>query len=235
MLLPLNGHLLKYDKLLSFLKIADNKDKLLKILQYIIKLIMVTRGQAFKSGSSVDFKAFASTLSLSRKLGRLGNWLPGIKDFQELISLHPESFDNGDFILNFIGTGASIGNDLLDDWICLQKGRLLHKMSYLDTLDLWSTRLWFISVSIDLNFTLKKLNSVIFDNNAKISMNPEEYKDLAKKRTDIILTACKQFCDLTFCIWELANLSSSVNEHVPVVAGLSAAIIGAVRGWRKLK
>lgn len=222
-----------FDKLLNFLKIADNKDKLLKILQYIVKLILVTRGSGLKD-STTDFKAFASTLSLSRKLGRLGNWLPGIKDFGDLISQPLSKMSNPEFTLNLIGTATSIGNDLLDDWICLQKGRLLDKKPYLDALDLWSTRLWFISVSIDLNFTLQKLQSILSDHVKDADSDSDEYKQYVRKRTDSLLTVGKQLCDWTFCIWELGNLSS-FNEHVPVVAGLSAATIGAIRGWRKLK
>lgn len=231
-LIPLNTLLkcvnsVNFDKFLGFLKIADNKDKLLKILQYIVKLILVTRGPVD------DFKAFASTLSLARKLGRLGNWLPGLQDLRDLLTQPPSKFATADFALNLIATGASVGNDLLDDWICLQKGRLLSKKPYIDTLDLWSTRLWFLSVSIELHFTLKKL-VLLNSEHAKSDKSTEEYKMQLKKRTDVLLTASKQLCDWTFCIWELANLAA-FNEHVPVIAGLSAATIGAIRGWRKLK
>lgn len=207
-----------FEKVLAFLKIADNKDKLLKVLQYIVKLVIVTKGKNLlkpSNSSAIDYKSFASTLSLARKLGRLGNWLPG---FQDLYELSTGSSLNADNLLKTISTTASIGNDLLDDWICLQKGRLFYKQPYLDTLDLWSTRLWFISVSIDLNFSLKQLTT----------------KHDESKRLDLTLTAAKQACDWIFCFWELANLSK-YNEHVPVIAGLSAATIGAFRGWRKLK
>lgn len=213
-----------FDKFLQFLTIADNKDKLLKVLQYIVKLIIVTRGKNLikpVNSTAADLKHFASTLSLSRKLGRLGNWIPGLQDLYELSSA---GSINSDHVLKVIGTSASLGNDLLDDWICLQKGRLLLKQPYLDTLDLWSTRLWFVSVSIDLNFTIKKLSK----------LKNEEIQDYHKKRMDLLLTASKQICDWTFCLWELANLSK-YNEHVPVFAGLSAALIGAIRGWRKIK
>lgn len=212
-----------FEKFLKFLTIADNKDKLLKVLQYIVKLIIVTRGKNLlkpANSSAVDLKSFASTLSLSRKLGRLCNWLPGIRDLYELST---DCSVDSDHVLKVIGTSASIGNDLLDDWICLQKGRLLSKSSHLDTLDLWSTRLWFISVSIDLNFTLKKLTTL-----------KATEGDYNKKKMDLVLTASKQLCDWTFCLWELGNFSK-YNEHVPVLAGLSAAIIGAIRGWRKIK
>lgn len=213
----------KFEKFLKFLTIADNKDKLLKVLQYIVKLIVVTRGKNLlkpANSSAVDLKSFASTLSLARKLGRLGNWLPGLQDLYELST---DCSVDSDHVLKVIGTSASIGNDLLDDWICLQKGRLLSKSAYLDTLDLWSTRLWFISVSIDLNFTIKKFS--------RLKAADEDYN---KKKMDLVLTASKQLCDWTFCLWELGNFSK-YNEHVPVLAGLSAAIIGAIRGWRKIK
>lgn len=211
-----------FEKFLKFLTVADNKDKLLKILQYVVKLILVTRGYVKPANSSaVDFKSFASTLSLARKLGRLGNWLPGVQDLFELVGKEV-SLEN---FIKIVGASASVGNDLLDDWICLQKGQLFVKKAYLDTLDLWSTRLWFISVSIDLNFTFKKLKNLLKEG---------KDEDFAKKRTDLILTASKQLCDWTFCVWELAELGR-FSEKVPVVAGLSAAAIGAIRGWRKIK
>ena len=216
-----------FQKFLKFLTVADNKDKLLKVLQYIVKLIIVTRGKSLlkpANSSAVDYKSFSSTLSLARKLGRLGNWLPGLQDLHELST---NSSIDSDHLLKLIGATASVGNDLLDDWICLQKGRFLLKQPYLDNLDLWSTRLWFISVSIDLNFTIKKLTKLFND-------EPKSTEDFDKKRLDLLLTAAKQLCDWTFCIWELANLSE-FSEHAPVLAGLSAAVIGAIRGWRKIK
>ena len=218
-----------FEKVLKFLTIADNKDKLLKVLQYIVKLIIVSKGAALlKPGNSsaVDLKSFASTLSLARKLGRLGNWLPGVQDLYDLSN--KPNLSDPDYFLKVISASASVGNDLLDDWICLQKGRLLQKESFLDNLDAWSTRLWFISVSIDLSFTLRKLNAL---KSSGSKGEPEEYK---KKEMDLVLAASKQFCDWTFCIWELADLGE-YNEHVPVLAGLSAAVIGAIRGWRKIK
>lgn len=216
-----------FEKFLKFLKIADNKDKLLKVLQYIVKLIIVTRGNnSLKSvnSSAIDLKYFASTLSLARKLGRLGNWLCG---FHDLYDLSRDCSIDSDHVLKLIGSSASLGNDLLDDWICLQKGRFLLKQSYLSALDLWSTRLWFVSISIDLNFTIKKFKLL-----ANESKNTIE--DYDKRKFDLLLAASKQLCDWTFCLWELANLSD-YNENIPVLAGLSAAIIGAIRGWRKIK
>lgn len=214
-----------YGKILKFLTVADNKDKLLKVLQYIVKLVLVTKGAALlkpADGYASDLKSFASTLSLARKLGRLGNWLPGIQNLYDLFT-GPSS---SDYILKVLSASASVGNDLLDDWICLQKGRLLLKESYLDILDLWSTRLWFISISIDLNFTLRKLQSL---RSSSSKPSDEDYK---KKELDLVLTVSKQVCDWIFCIWEMTGF---VNETVPVVAGLSAAVIGAIRGYRKIK
>lgn len=212
-----------FERLLKFLTAADNKDKLLKVLQYIVKLVLVTKGAASLKpvdGNASDLKSFASTLSLARKLGRLGNWLPGLQDLYYDLSTGPDN--SSDYILKLLSTSASVGNDLLDDWICLQKGRLLVKESYLDVLDRWSTRLWFISVSIDLNFSLRKLQSLRLSGD-------EEYK---KKKLDLALTASKQVCDWIFCIWELAGFR---NETVPVISGLSAAVIGVIRGYRKIK
>ena len=228
--------LLDFGKLLKFLTVADNKDKLLKVLQYIAKLVIVSKGAALLkpvNGNAIDLKSFASTLSLARKLGRLGNWLPGVQDLYELTIKESPEPTYTDYILKVLSASASVGNDLLDDWICLQKGRLLQKESYLDNLDLWSTRLWFVSVSIDLNFTVRKLQSL----KSSLYESPSSDDKLAeykRKELDLILTAAKQFCDWTFCIWELANFGK-YNEHVPVLAGLSAAVIGAIRGWRKIK
>ena len=216
----------EFEKILKFLTVADNKDKLLKVLQYIVKLVIVTKGAALlkpNNSNAIDLKSFASTLSLSRKLGRLGNWLPGFQDLYDLICNGKLELSNADYIAKVLSASASIGNDLLDDWICLQKGRLLQKETFLDNLDLWSTRLWFISVSIDLNFTIRKLKEL-----------KSSSSDRKKKEMDLILTAGKQFCDWTFCIWELADLGK-YNEKVPVLAGLTAAVIGAIRGWRKIK
>ena len=227
LLIKLNNF--NFEKFLNYLKIADNKDKLLKVIQYIVKLIIVTRGKNLLKpvdGAAIDLKSFASTISLARKLGRLGNWLPGLQD---LYDLSMDCSIDSDHVLKVVGTSASVGNDLLDDWICLQKGRLLLKQPYLNTLDIWSTRLWFVSVSIDLNFTIKKLTILLNE-----SKNTTEAEDYDNKKVDLVLAASKQLCDWTFCLWELANLSD-YNDNIPVLAGLSAAIIGAIRGWRKIK
>ena len=213
---------LNFEKVFRFLAVADNKDKLLKLLQYVVKLIIVTRGYRKSTlERAADLKSFAATISLARKLGRIGNWLPGIQDLHVLAAAPARNF------VRLVGATASVGNDLLDDWICLQKSRLLSKKSYLDILDLWSTRLWFISVSVDLNLTLKKLKEM-----GKWTELPSD--EFNKKRTDLVLTASKQLCDWTFCVWELADLGR-YNEQVPVIAGLCAAAIGAIRGWHKIK
>lgn len=221
-----DNHILKYlksfinvEKILKFLKVADNKDKILKTFQYIVKLIILTRGHVKPlNGNAADLKSFTSLISLARKLGRLGNWFPGLQDLYELSS--------SGSVIELTGTLASVGNDILDDWICLQKGRLLMKKPYLDILDAWSTRLWFISTTIELNFTVRKLK-----NHLKVSTCDGDY---LKKRTDLILTGIKQICDWIFCVWELRGLER-YNEHVPIVAGLSAALVGVIRGWRKIK
>jgi hypothetical protein len=203
----------EFKKFLAFLKVTDNKDKLLKILQYICKLLVVGKF----SLRLADMKSFAATLSLARKLGRLGNWVPAV---EELYELSKEKRFSIDWSLRTISVLASFSNDLLDDWICLQRGRLLVKQPFLEKLDHWSTRLWFLNVSIDLHFALKKL------------MKAE--KD---KKSDASLAAAKLSCDWLFCFWEIADWSSfgGPAEYVPVFAGLSAACIGSVRGWRKLK
>lgn len=228
-------------KLLKFLTIADNKDKLLKILQYVVKLVVVARTSlrlAVSGGdndkNAADFKAFASTLSLARRLSRLGNWLPTM---HELAHLTHGAAPANDHLLHTVSTTASLINDLLDDWICLQRGRLLRKQPYLDRLDAWSTRLWFLSVSIELQFTLRKLLhltvSRIDPSDKHAVANDAIYR---KKRTDLLLTGSKQICDWLFCWWELADWSvwGHGSQYVPVAAGLTAATIGAIRGWRKL-
>jgi hypothetical protein len=208
-----------HEKFIKFLKIADNKDKLLKILQYLVKLVLLAATKR-----SQDLKSFATTLSLARKLGRLGNWLPAIN---EIICTNPKAGHTE--TLKLFGIVSSLGNDLLDDWIALQKAKLLVKQPYLDTLDLWSTRLWFISTSIDIHFTLQKFKIYL-----NIRKNRDNSQKLQSQDVDLFLTLAKQTCDWTFCFWELANLSESLNSHVPIVAGLAAASIGALRGWRKI-
>ncbi len=202
----------EFKKFLTFLKVADNKDKLLKVLQYICKLLVVSKF----SLRLADMKSFASTLSLSRKLGRLGNWLSALEELHELSKEENLSFD---WALHTISAASSLGNDLLDDWICLQKGQFLLKQPYLEKLDHWSTRLWFLNVSIDLHFALKKLKSE------------------KEKKLDASLAVAKLGCDWLFCFWDIADWSAygGPAEYVPVFAGLSAACIGAIRGWRKLK
>lgn len=209
------NYTLDFAKFLAFLKVTDNKDKLLKVLQYVCKLLVVSKVSA-RTG---DFKSFASTLSLARKLGRLGNWLPAIQEVHELSQEQEFTLESA---LKFISALTSLGNDLLDDWICLQKGRLLTKQPYLDALDNWSTRLWFVNVSIDLHFAIKKLKKATNDQ---------------KSQLDPALAVAKLGCDWLFCFWEIADWSAhgGLAEYVPVFAGLSAASIGAIRGWRKLK
>lgn len=211
-----NSDGVKFSKILAFLKVTDNKDKLLKVLQYICKLLVVSSFTA----RTADLKSFASTLSLARKLGRLGNWLPALEELNELSTETNKSLE---WTLQTISALSSLGNDLLDDWICLQKGKLLTKQPYLDELDHWSTRLWFISVSIDLHFAVKKLRKTP--------------KEDSTKHTDALLTVAKLSCDWLFCLWEIAAWSAAggISEYVPVFAGFSAACLGSIRGWRKLK
>jgi hypothetical protein len=233
-------------KLCKFIAVADNKDKLLKILQYVVKIVLVTRssfsslssGADDKDGAS-DWKSFASTLSLARRLGRLGNWM---NDVRQVVELAGKADDKDklpavdyDLILTRISTGASLCNDLLDDWICLQRGRFLAKLAILPVLDLWSTRLWFLSLCIEMHFTLGKLLHRL--HSIQIARTVEDVQAQKRAVLDLSLTLGKQCCDWIFCAWELADLAGRAGPagpFVPVFAGLTAACIGAIRGWRKL-
>lgn len=233
-------------KYLKFTKLADNKDKLLKILQYIIKLIVFSsklrlRLSAGSTGSALtDLKSFASTLSLARRLGRLGNWSSSLQDLCEL----PTTIYSPNFILKFTSIGSSFGNDLLDDWICLQKGKLLQKVSYIDVLDSWSTNLWFISTSIDLYFNMKKLLLLYKERERGVkSKSACDDIDKDKYTTDLKifelkLAISKQICDWTFCWWEIADWTRRLgpnSELIPIISGFMSAVIGAIKGWRKLE
>ena len=227
-------------KIGKYMAIAENKDKLLKILQYVVKLVLVGRtslglSNAAGSAAQPDWQHFAAVLSLARRLGRLGNWV-GAVDAVGAVGAGKGPGGDGDALARRVAALASLGNDLLDDWICLQRGRLLARQPCLDALDRWSTRLWCVSVTIELHFSVREMRARAL-RAVREGVRPEAAQAEQQAWLELLLRTAKQTCDWVFCAWELGELArhGHGSQFVPVLMGLSAAGLGTARAWRRLK
>lgn len=194
---------------------VNNRDKFLKITQYLLKLYLLKyRGK--ETDTIKAMKALASTLSISRLVYRLGDWLVPLNDeLLAAITLLRQGKFKDILDLNIIEALFSFLNAILDDMICLNKSTkgLWPKVSttQMDWCDLWSSKLWLYTIAINLHFQRKKLR-----------------KGYSK---DAVLAIGKLVCDAIFCLYDIYGWNTG--KEIPILAGLGAASIGIYRAALK--
>lgn len=207
------------DFLAAFLKIASNRDKLFKLIQYTFKLIIFNKKKIGKGDGLKAIQNIASALSLARLIYRLGDWIHPIAD--EIPSILKGNFDSTS--LAFLESSMSFVNALFDDLITIDrcsKGEFPgFSKGTTEFLELWSTKLWLGTTLINLYFQLRKLSI-------------KDIRNLAKKQ-DQCLTITKLSCDVVFCLYDINEFPQY--KELPIIAGMIAASIGIYKEIRKYR
>ena len=120
----------------KILLLSDGRDKVLKVVQYSIKMSLALR---------LITKDTTSSFSISRKMIRLGHWLE---------SLH--AFSNAKSTVDSASALNGVFNDVFDDIVCLGKINLIDP-SWSEFAAPLSDRLWLVSIFIDISQTVKQL------------------------------------------------------------------------------
>lgn len=182
----------------------DGKDKLLKSIQYLARII--TMGMQAKRMKPLD--ALPSRLSLTRRTFRLGCWLKDVR-------LVRNCRKNELFFLL-----VDISNSILDDICCIYKLEFIQSKWIYQVADLYSSRLWLISIIHD-----------IYQINNKIHTEAIEDDGLAEKqfKTTLVtwLSLLKAYFDFAFCTYEVTLTSFS--PRFQQICGMMGAIIGLLK------
>lgn len=132
------------DVLVRVIKFVSNRDKLLKIIQYTCKLIILKR----RKTDVQALRNLASALSLSRLVYRLGDWLDPLN---ELIN---GKCDNDPTVI--LENILSLANSILDDIVCLHKcTKGLLPNHFVGFFELWASQIWLFTIIINLWRQLK--------------------------------------------------------------------------------
>ncbi|KAI9217783.1 peroxisomal biogenesis factor 11 [Blastocladiella britannica] len=144
----------------KYLKIADGRDKALKIVQYGFKVLLWAEIITKTSHPTAHprISAVVSQFSLTRRVLRLGHVVEPYSELRDVVDAGwsgtvgkkgASPLDRLAAVLGWINPIASVVNDIVDDTICLAKIGAIDK-SWSKKLDATSTNLWFATILIDL-------------------------------------------------------------------------------------
>jgi Peroxisomal biogenesis factor 11 (PEX11) len=126
----------------NVLLVTDGRDKIVKLLQYSSRLILLLSTRPTKR-----LKPFISEMSMTRKVLKLGH---GIFPYNELVfGGCSTKHDLLRVIVEFI-------NDFWDDVYCLSRIGVFRSAKLQLLSETWANRAWMMSILIDLNAAMKK-------------------------------------------------------------------------------
>lgn len=124
----------------KLLKELDGRDKMMKIIQYFIKILL-----HYKLVNAKHWSTITSNFSMTRKLLRLGTALEPMRQLS-----------TKNTVLQFILLSHAIVNNISDDIFCLHKLGVFGK-NVGDRSETLSAYLWFSGIFIDLRDNFKSL------------------------------------------------------------------------------
>jgi len=117
--------------------LTEGRDKLVKLLQYTSRLILL-----LSSRPSKRLKPFISQMSMTRKVLKLGH---GIFPYNELV------FDGCSTQYDLFRVLVEFVNDFWDDVYCLCRIGVFRSPRLQSLSETWANRAWMMSILIDLN------------------------------------------------------------------------------------
>ena len=176
-----NIHLEAVNTFLRVISNQDGKDKLLKSFQYLARILMTINVRKKQKMERVSMlKTLSSNISLARSTFRLGCWL---NDVQLFTTCRNKEL----FFLT-----VNVINNILDDICCFYRHGIISNRKIFEFSDLYSSRLWLISIIYD-----------IFKTNEKIHKQLVHYKQNSDDKTiqiptESLLSLLKSDFDMDF-------------------------------------
>lgn len=190
----------------ALLTTADGKDKLLKLLQYVLRI-------ASTAAPKPRAAAIASTFSLARRIFRLGRWACAVWCIGQVMrrsSRLPPS--------KIAWDAVSAANDALDDLCCLCRLSIVRNDALAVIAAKYSSILWLASILHDLRVTSKSSPN---------TPNALSNRDSRRKMLLEILGVVKAYADLLFAAYDVFNMQFS--PQFANACGAMAAAAAVVR------
>ncbi|KAJ3015228.1 UNVERIFIED_CONTAM: hypothetical protein HDU68_012826 [Siphonaria sp. JEL0065] len=153
-----NAILLRLILFRKVLLLNDGRDKSLKVLQYVSKVLLwstlLTHLSSQKSHPSIQtaLQSLIPHLSIARKLVRLGNFMAPL----EFLAATPPSMANG-YLFNLLSNVNALWTCLADDSVTLAKVGIWNQKEWMQT---WADRLWLFGIGFDCLDTFWKWKAV---------------------------------------------------------------------------
>jgi hypothetical protein len=213
----------RLETLRRVLALTDGRDKSLKVVQYVLKVLLWLRWTRDLQLS----KSLVTQLSLSRRLIRLAHVLEPLSDVQGVISSR--------HLPQTLNVGASLLSDLADDILCFGKLGILGD-SWTRRAGLLSDRAWLLTILLDLvaaQDSLSRLSHAL--SHASPSTETLD-SDLEKKRESLKqklflqrISIAKLYADLVFCTIDVLDLGDRVSPGWQALTGLTSALLGTYK------
>ncbi|KAI9229134.1 MAG: peroxisomal biogenesis factor 11 [Piptocephalis tieghemiana] len=223
---------------IRFLKVSDGRDKTMKLVQYTLKLVLLSHLRSPKHELlRTRLSALVSSFSTTRKILRLAHVLEPIEELRETwVKGQPKGLRRYDLIRWYLGTlSAFLGvwNDLFDDIYCLAKIKVLSAQA-----GEWAERrslyCWMGSIVLDVheNMAQQQVLTQRIHHLSKISPEGDEERfKLENKLYWLRISLVKFLADGFFCGYDLANASWS--ERAYITSGWFSGVMSTYKLWVK--
>ncbi|KAG0742329.1 hypothetical protein G6F57_012147 [Rhizopus arrhizus] len=204
----------------KLLKLLDGRDKMMKTIQYFIKILM-----HYKWAQAKHWSTITSQFSITRKVLRLGNAIGPVRE----ISPWKDSPKTTFFLLN------EIVNDISDDVFCFYKLGLVNKKIGTRA-EIISAYCWFIGILNDVkeNVTLLRKQQRELCKKDEAIVTDVSQGEIQQKLQKIFITEIsivKLFMDGIFCACDIWNPSYSSSAQA--WSGFFSGLLAAYKLWLK--
>ncbi|KAK4512260.1 uncharacterized protein ATC70_002956 [Mucor velutinosus] len=183
------------------LKDLDGRDKSMKIIQYIIKILLYHHSNTHQSAHLKQLTGLASQFSITSQVLCLGNASGDVRQLFATKRDLPKQL----LIIN------SIANAVSDDIYCLHRIGVLPHKAWGHYSEIISAHCWFLSITVGLNKNFESMCK------AEVYGTQQELR-LAQ------ITLCKSVADLLFCGCDVFHLpfSKGIQAWSGFISGLLA-------------
>jgi len=229
--------------LVAIFNLSDGRDKLLKVAQYSIKIIIW--GLSFKKipeNLDTAFNSLQKVLSDSRRVFRIGNWITAWNDVYRGISYEKHLFLEITSFLSMIGV---LITSCCDDvsWFLKSVGST---SSHREKVSQVGDIAWTFSLVLDLipqtkdlfeSYLKEKQLKMVRHQNGEVyfaqsSVNKNQLHAIYKERWMLYLNEIKSLADLPIAVTYGFNLKT--NPGIIAISGFISALLGLYKIWFKL-
>ncbi|CAO0801461.1 unnamed protein product [Mucor circinelloides] len=190
------------------LKDLDGRDKSMKIIQYIIKILLYHKSNTHQSAHLKQLTGLATQFSITRQVLCLGN---ASEDVKQLFTTK-QSLSKQLLLVN------SISNAVSDDIYCLYRIGVLPHKAWGQYSEIISAHCWFVSLVVGLSSNFESMCK------AEVYSTQQELK-LAR------ITLCKSIADLLFCGCDVFHPSFS--KGLQAWSGLISGLLAGYKVYQR--